>query len=881
MPLRDALIRRSPDVLLVVDREGTILEASPRALERFRFDVSGEILGQNLFDLVAPEYRSMARSSLDGAAGDGPGPAMTLRFLAKDGSSFIGETHAARAGDGFGRTAASILWVRDITRRVIADAKIRESEERFRALFEGSLDAVIIADPDSGKILDANPSALDMLFLPHERIVGMPQWEIHPPDLRQREEQRFWDSVLDKPQESPAETLVLRADGRLVPVELLAQIIQLNGVPVLYSTFRDITERKKVEAQREESEFQFRNLAEHSPSMIFINQGGRVVYANQKCEEIMGYTREELLSPEFDFLSLLWGDSRQRAWENFQRHLDQDLLLTTEYTLLTRSGKRLETLLSSRTIRYRGNRAILGILTDITDRKRTENALAESEMMYRTLVQTSPDAIIVTDPEGIVTEVSRQTVEQMGCGSPEELTGRNLMDLLAPSAREAMRHDLLRVLETGSLKSLEHPFLQKDGGTFLGEVNVSVVRGMAQEPRSLIFSIRDVTHRRQMERDMARVERLEALGILAGGIAHDFNNILTAISTNLSMARMFGALDEETSKMLEDAETAAGRAKGLTQQLLTFSKGGLPVKKPIDLSRVIVETAEFALSGSNVVCRYDLPGALNAVEADEGQISQVIQNLVINADQAMPEGGTIRIRAENARLGKGDSVSAKEGEYVRISITDHGTGIPRKHLNRIFDPFFTTKYKGSGLGLSTAYSIVHNHGGQIQVESEPGEGTTFTIHLPVTDRPAEARLRRQEDVPRGEGSILVIDDDEMVRRSAGRTLRRLGYRVTFAEEGAEGIRIYREAREAGTPFDAVILDVTIPGGMGGREAVAELLKIDPEVKAIVSSGYSNDPVMARYEEHGFRGVIRKPYKIEELGEVVSRILGGGNSRGEP
>ncbi len=879
--MHETLIRISPDAVFVADHEGNITEVSPRVMEQFGYGSPEEVLGKNLFDLVAPEYRTKARTSLEDAERGGPVRDMMFRFLRNNGSSFIGVTHAAWADNGSGQPRAIIFWVRDITEKVISDAKIRESEERFRALFEGSMDTIFIADPDTGKILEANPAASDMLLLPEEKIVGMMQWEIHPAALREEEKKRFSEYIKDKVQWNPSETVLLRADERQIPVELLAQIIQLDGIPVLYSTFRDISERMKAETRRKESEFQFRNLAEHSPNMIFINQAGKVVYANRKCEETMGYSREEFLSSDFDFLSLMWGESRDRARENFQRHMMGDELLTTEYSMLTRSGKRFDTLLSSRIIRYQGERAILGIITDITDRKRTETALAESELMYRTLVRTSPDAIIVTDPEGIVTEVSRQTIEQLGYGSPEELTGRNLMELIVAKGRETMQKDLLRVLELGAAKNMEYSLLRKDGMTFLGDMNVSVVKDLHQSPRALIFSIRDITQRRQMETELARVERLDALGVLAGGIAHDFNNILTAISTNISMAQMFGNLEEEISKMLDDAEAASSRAKNLTQQLLTFSKGGLPVKNPIRISRLIKETSEFALSGSNVVCTYDLAENLKTVDADEGQISQVIQNLIINADQAIPGGGTIRILAENTRLEKGETVLAKEGEYIRISITDQGTGIPKKHLNRIFDPFFSTKYKGSGLGLSTVFSIVNNHGGQIQVSSEAGEGTTFTICLPATDKPTEEKKERNAPPARGEGRILIIDDDDMVRRSAGKTLQKLGYSVDFAEEGARGIKIYIAAQEEGAPFDAVIMDVTIPGGMGGLEAISKLLKIDPEARAIVSSGYSNDPAMARFREYGFRGVIKKPYKIEALGDVVARtIRGDGQSADE-
>jgi PAS domain S-box-containing protein len=866
------LIQFSPDAILVADPEGRITEISHRVAEQFACGQPGEILGTSVFDRVAPEYRSKVRSALEEESWDGRVRKMEIRFLRIDGTSFIGEAFAGTARDEAGRSTVLILSVRDVTESILAAARLRESEERFRSIFEGSLDAIFIADPDTGRILDANPAAEEMLLLPPEKIVGMRQWEIYPEPLRAEEEKRFSEYVLDSAQSTPEEKGVQRSDGSLVHAEMLAQIIQLAGAPVLYSTFRDVTARKKMEEQKQESQVHFRHLADQSPNMIFINLNGRVVYANRMCQETMEYSPDEFLSPDFPFLSLLWGDHAERARENFLRHAAGEEVPPTEYEMVTKSGRRITGILATRLIRVQGERAILGIVTDITERKRTETALAASELRYRALVRTSPDCVIVTDAAGTVTEVSQQTIDRLGHGSPQEMTGRDLQEFLLPGSRETLRKALQNVRKSGSVRNLEISLFRKDGTSFLGELNLSAVEEMGQSPGILVFAVRDIERRKRMEMELARIEKLESLGVLAGGIAHDFNNILTAISTNISMAQMFGNLDEETAKMMADAEAASARARNLTQQLLTFSRGGLPVKKPISLSRLLVETAEFTLSGSHAICTFDLPEELPAVEADEGQISQVIQNLILNADQAMPGGGTIRIRAETHFEETEPSALLSAGRHVRITIADQGTGIPEKHLNRIFDPFFTTKQKGSGLGLSTTFSIVKNHGGHIQVQSKMGEGSTFVLTLPATEKPVEAKRDRKGSSVKGGGRILVIDDDEMVRRSAGKTLQRLGYSVTFAEEGRKGIEIYQAARKGGAPFDAVILDVTIPGGMGGTEAMGELLKIDPQARGIVSSGYANDPVMARFREYGFRGVIQKPYEIVELGGVVDRAI---------
>ena len=385
---------------------------------------------------------------------------------------------------------------------------------------------------------------------------------------------------------------------------------------------------------------------------------------------------------------------------------------------------------------------------------------------------------------------------------------------------------------------------------------------------------RDITERKLMEEEIQKAKRLDSLGVLAGGIAHDFNNILTPILANISMARAFGNFDDGIAEALTDAEKACLRAKGLTQQLLTFSKGGGSVKKSASISRLLRDEVRFALSGSNVECKYAVPENLWRVEMDEGQVGQVIQNLIINADQAMPAGGTINIQAANVMVRPSDRLPLKEGKYVRISISDQGIGIPEKHLPRIFDPFYSTKDKGSGLGLSISHRIIERHHGTIQVESELGTGTTFHIYLPSSEKEPAVEEKEWTETLRGEGRILVIDDDEAVRRSAEEMLKRLGYDVECVKDGKEGLRLYLRAKESGRPFGTVIMDLTIPGGMGGKEAIKRLKEKDPGARVIVSSGYSEDTVLQDFGGYGFSGAVTKPYSIEQLAEVVHSVLSG-------
>lgn len=377
-----------------------------------------------------------------------------------------------------------------------------------------------------------------------------------------------------------------------------------------------------------------------------------------------------------------------------------------------------------------------------------------------------------------------------------------------------------------------------------------------------------------MEEELFKVKKLESVGVLAGGIAHDFNNILVAILGNLSLARQNLNNPEETKNLLTNMEKAALRAKDLTSQLLTFSRGGEPVIETASIQSLIDESGEFVLRGSNIKVSFDIPEDLWLVNVDSGQISQVIQNIVLNARQAMPGEGEVRITCANCRDCLSGTDELKE-QCVRVTIRDNGPGITPDILPKIFDPYFSTKQDGSGLGLAICHSIIKKHHGVLYVASTPGEGTTFTIQLPVgpqlksTGDPAiPMHIAASEKSTR----ILLMDDDDMILELTGQMLKFMGHEVTPCRDGRECLDLYEKAMIDKAPYDLVIMDLTIPGGMGGSKAIKELLKIDPLARAIVSSGYSNDPVMAEYAEHGFKAVVVKPYQLEDLNRAVQITL---------
>ncbi|MGB6064951.1 MAG: ATP-binding protein [Desulfomonilaceae bacterium] len=385
---------------------------------------------------------------------------------------------------------------------------------------------------------------------------------------------------------------------------------------------------------------------------------------------------------------------------------------------------------------------------------------------------------------------------------------------------------------------------------------------------------RDVTEKKKAEEEFAKSQRIESLGILAGGIAHDFNNLLTAMLGNVSLAQTYLTPDHKAYDRLEAAATASKRAQALTYQLLTFSKGGAPIKKTASVAELLKDTVRFALRGSNIHHELSIPDSLLPVEIDEGQISQVVHNLIINALQAMPDGGTIVVQAENCVVRPEYLIPISPGNYVRIRIKDAGVGIPPGILQKIFDPYFSTKEGGSGLGLSTAYSIIKKHDGLITVNSEVGLGSTFYIYLPASKGHSAATGSEaiEEEDPSYRGKILVMDDEECIRELVRELLAHIGYAVCLVNGGDEAVAEYQRAKDVGKPFDAVIMDLTVPGGMGGREAIQRLRKIDPDVLAIVSSGYSDDPVLADFKAHGFAGVLSKPYTSDDVINLLQSVM---------
>ncbi|MCX5883817.1 MAG: transporter substrate-binding domain-containing protein, partial [Deltaproteobacteria bacterium] len=506
---------------------------------------------------------------------------------------------------------------------------------------------------------------------------------------------------------------------------------------------------------------------------------------------------------------------------------------------------------------------------EIVERKLAEEALRNSETTLNLLLETIPIPVFYKDREGRYLGFNNAFEVCFG-KSKEELIGKSVFDISPPELAEVYHAKDVELFEKPGVQVYDSQVRDAHGAlrdVIFHKASLTDAQGLVT---GLIGAILDITERKKMEEELLRAQKLESVGVLAGGIAHDFNNILTTILGNVSMAKTQVKSEDEIFDLLNEAETASIRAQALTKQLLTFAKGGSPLKESASIKDILKESFSFMLRGSKSGCEFSIAEDLWSAEVDVGQISQVINNVVINANQAMPKGGIIQVAAVNLIIDDGYGLPLKPGRYIRISVIDQGVGIAQKHLLNIFDPYFTTKQEGSGLGLATTYSIIKKHDGHITVESQLGGGTIFHIYLPASDKAVPEK--EVDRLIKGQGRILVMDDEAPLRKMVGVMLKNFGYESEFAKDGAEAIQMCKAAKEAEKPFDAVILDLTVPGGMGGKETIHKLLEIDPEVKAIVSSGYSDDPVLSNFQEYGFKGMMPKPFTSHSLSKVLHEVL---------
>ena len=667
--------------------------------------------------------------------------------------------------------------------------------------------------------------------------------------------------------------LVIRdARGEVAAIEgIVLDVTERKRAEDALRRARDELERRVVERTAElaeanaslrRSEERYRRLVDNATVGVYeTSLTGEILYVNDALVRIFGLeSREAFIAQGLgarykrpaDRLRLLEAVQRTGSVTNFETEVN------------TATGATKHVLISA----VLAGDVLTGMISDITERKRAEEELRLSERQYRSTVNALGDSLHVVDRELRIllhNAVIHSWCEQLGLR--QDPLGRRLFDAF-PFLDPRVRDEYRQVFETGKALATEEAYVF-DGREVITETRKIPVFEEAEVVR-VVTLIRDITEERKVQEEMRRAERLESLGVLAGGIAHDFSNLLTGILGSLTRARRALLDVPQTADALVQAQRAALRARGITRQLLALSTGGAPIKAVAPIGGMVRETADFALSGSNCRCQLAIATDLWPVEADVAQLSEVIQNLVINAGQAMADGGIVEVRARN--VGPGEPTPLHGVRHLEIAIADAGVGIPREHHDRIFDPYFTTKEAGSGLGLAVCHSIVRQHGGHVRVESQAGVGTTVRVYLPAADPEGARELEERPAAAARAGRVLLMDDEDVVRKTACWLLADLGYQVAAAEHGAGAVELYQQALDDAEPFDVVILDLTVPGGMGGEECLRRLRELDPGVTAIVCSGYSTEAVLSDFRRYGFAGAVVKPYEIEDLDAELQRLL---------
>ncbi len=815
-------------------------------------------------------------------------------------------------GAGLVAVGAAAWWLRVHLAQVNA---LRASHERYRGMVSAAFEGMGELSP-AGGCARANPALARFFGCANvEELVALPPAEL----ARRHIVPAAWEQRLQRATAGDAveevEAEIRRPDGTAIWVmETLRAVRTPAGVVQLRLWVRDITERRRTLAALGASEQRYRVLFDNLPIGIVEYdyrpiaawfgelRGKGVTDLNEWFRLHPEILRSSAVKPIvaganvaalrlFGMRSVADGVAEiERIYTGDVYEARRKVLLTLwngryetdgDFTVQTRDDRVLRLIYRWRVPLIDGephyDRTQL-VLVDVTEIKSAEQALAAERERLSVTLRAMSEAVVTIDQAGIVQFMNDAAAQLTGwpVGAAVGHALREVFVLGSDKTSQPLTAPLALAMSSDRPVDLP-PYTMlrpREGPPRSVEGRIAPMHDLRSQPIGAVLVVRDVTHRSRLEADLLRASKLESIGVLAGGIAHDFNNLLSIVMGNLSLAAMECEESSPAAVRLREGERALLRARDLTQQLLTFAKGGEPVRAAVPLADVVRDAAKFSLHGSSVRCEFDIAEDLRPADADKGQIGQVVQNLVINAVQAMPGGGQIRLCLNNESLAQGDVVTLPPGEYLRMEIADSGRGIAPEHLTRIFEPFFTTKEFGSGLGLATVYSVIKKHRGHIAVESTLGTGTTFRIWLPAA-RPEPVRpvpvVGAFEPIT---GRVLFMDDEEPIRMMTKTLLERLGLEVKVAADGDEAVREYAAARENGQPYDVVVFDLTVPGAMGGADAMREILKMDPMAKGIVSSGYSSDPVMANFQAHGFRGSVPKPYRMSDFSRTLREVLNG-------
>jgi PAS domain S-box-containing protein len=877
-----AFMDNTPALSWMLDAEG-VLQYVNKAFANMVGGEKEQIIGRTAFDLFPEEMAEQYR--LDNLKVFETGHLLQViePYVRADGSTGYVMTNKFPLLGAYAPTLIGAVAI-DITERVQAEEALQLSEERYRLLAQNSLDIISTNLPD-GTIQYISPASRLILGYEPEELMGQSMYSLfHPDDLASVSE--LVNRVLDNKSKALALFRYRHKEGHYNWIESTSQVISdPHSGAVLYSmnVGREVTERVKAEEALRQSEGRYRLLARNLPNsavMVFdrdlrylVAEGGALAPNRFTNQVIEGKTIHEVLPPEAVARLLPHYQAALAGIEStFEDYYNEQVFLVRAVPVKDEQGKIINGMILSQ---------------DITELKHVEHSLADEKERLSVTLRSIGDAVITTDLEGRITLINRIAEELTGWKHTDAIG--QLLDtvllLLDEETRQRRESPLRETLNTGHVILLQNNTLMvaRDGVERIIMDSCAPIRDRQSNIIGVVLVFRDVTSQLRLEHEVQKAAKLESLGVFAGGLAHDFNNLLAGITGYLDLSKYYLENSEsqqnvELKDFIAQAQAATLRARELTIQLLTFAKGGRPIKKTVALPQIIEEATRFILHGTNVKAVFELPEDLFPIEADVGQLGQVVHNLVLNAIQAMPQGGIITVSARNVRIDEDALLGLKAGSYVQISFRDEGSGINSENLSKIFDPYFTTKKSGNGLGLSVCHSIIRQHSGHIEVESVVGTGTTFTIYLPASIQQPETTGSFVKPVMSYTRSttpmrILIMDDEELLRNMARRLLLRLGHTVGVAEDGEEAYRLYGAALEAGQPFDVVLLDLTIPGGMGGKQTMVKLLELDPHVTAVVCSGYSNDPIMSDYQLYGFKEVLPKPYHMEDLQKLLDKLAG--------
>lgn len=654
--------------------------------------------------------------------------------------------------------------------------------------------------------------------------------------------------------------------SRVIVVFPLGTLILGTVLADIESRVNDEKSLRENEQKLRDSEQRYRAITEDIPLLICrYNANGDIIFVNQAYCDFFGKTAQELIGKSF--FTLIPEQDREITRKTIASLSIETPTLPNVHRVVTPSGEMRWQRWTDRAVFDENNTIIAyqAIGEDITQQKQNEDRLKEREAFLHAVYENNLVGIMVADDQGNYRSANQAAATMLGY-SVETLLKMNVIQLKRTEKTHNLRQRFKEFVKKGQ-EIGEFETVRPDGS-----IRLLQYHAMKIDTDFNLSILADITDRAQTEMETRRINNLESLGLLAGGIAHDFNNILTGVTGNLSLLERLLDPKSEAFEILKEAVEATHRTRGLTQQLMTFAKGGEPIKETIDLKDHIKKTTQQSLRGSNTYPEFLIAENLSPVQVDTHQINQVIQNLVINADQAMPNGGTITVMANNVTISETDAIPLPSGTHIKVSIKDQGTGIPPDLMHRIFDPYFSTKDTGHGLGLSICHSIIQRHNGHITVDTSKKEGTTFTLYLPALPQTEINVTPSTKQTFTGTGRILLMDDEEIVHNTVTRALIHLGYDVESVYNGTEALHVFQNAQKENQPFDLVIMDLTIPGGMGGVETIRELRKQAPNARVIVASGYSKDPILTNPKAHGFDGALTKPITIEEMSAVINKVL---------